>query len=184
MATPEEQFMHIRPHNTADFEQGLVPASTDGDILRNNHQPPVGNNTGTEKPTNKILQQGNAIIASIITLILLLSLNSPVCCNVITSGLTMSPVAAQSQQPPQILPASVTPRTETIKIEPTRAEAVIVKPTKMETVETRPTRATDTKALEFAAIAPASVTLEAAGDVNEDIKPDAVAFNSKFMRLF
>ena len=120
------------------------------------------------KPYNKLFNTRNAAIAVILMLILLLSLQAPVCCDgVITTGLTLPAPIEQPQRPAQLppVPTNTSVAKSVVKPIASKTEAVITppaiveataEPSKTELPESVIVTTKTTPEIELAAIAPAA----------------------------
>ena len=119
-----------------------------------------------ETNTIKIVNTRNAIIALIIMLILLITMQMPVCCDgVITSELMLPPAQQQPLRPAQAL--SLPTRT-------TSTGPVTLKPGPVKVRPDKVVAATETQ-LKLASLAPASGPVQSIPDMEQDIKTDAAA---------
>ena len=124
-------------------------------------------------PNNKLLNTRNAIIAVIIMLILLLTLQAPVCCDgVVTTELTLPAAVEQPERPAQIPAAPVKATPHKPAVTAAAAKPAIVEPVKNEPVA--PAKQPE-PVIELAAIAPASGPAPATTDAAEEIRNDAAA---------
>ena len=123
MANSKKQFAHSEQH----IESESTPNSNDshaGDQV--SHQM-----NKTHKPDNKLFNTRNAVIAVILMLILLLSLQAPICCDgVTTTELTLPAAVEQPERPAQLPPAPAKQPVAKSAVEPiaSKPEAVITTP--------------------------------------------------------
>lgn len=124
-------------------------------------------------PNDKLLNTRNAIIAVIIMLILLLTLQAPVCCDgVVTTELTLPAAVEQPERPAQIPAAPVKASPRKPAVTAAAVTPAVIKPVKNEPAESvkQPE-----PVVELAAIAPASGPTPATTVAEEEIRNDAAA---------
>ena len=197
MAAPKQQFAYSSTHRTADFRQSVVPeraiVSANSEVVSHAGARPYGKNSNLDDPFDKIINTRNAIIALFIMLILLLTLQAPVCCDNAITSVTLPAAVEQALRPAQAQPApvnkpvtvAVTARTKAeitqagitkaVPIKAAQARVVTTRLASAETVMSKPAQIADVAVLEHAAIAPASGPGQSATTANEDIKTDAAA---------
>ena len=199
MVAPKQQVACSSTHSTANFRlravAGCATVSANSLLLASNaSQRPCAETSNLENSIDKIINKRNASIALFIMLILLLTLQAPVCCgDVVTSELTLPSEAKQALRPAQVLLASVNnPATGHVmtnahaaKTQVEARRSVLIKPAKVqqaavelgnpETIISKPPKLADIPVLDLTAIAPASAPRQLTTTENENIKTDAAA---------
>ena len=172
MAVPREQFAYKNAHRTPDFKQRIYSwcaiVFENSGAARNIHKRPGCENSSLDRIINKRY----AIIALFIMLILVLMLQTPVCCDgVAASEQALSPAVEQPSQPAQTPEAIIKNSDKPIaeEIEPATVRPVINEPVKVTTAPAAP------PLLELVAIAPVSGYEQADTGVENDTQTNAKA---------
>jgi len=196
MVAPKHQAACSKTHSTANFRLRAVAGSTSvsaNSLLASNaSQPSCAETSNLDNPIEKIINQRNAGIVLLIMLILLLTLQAPVCCgDVVTSELTLPHEAKQALRPAQVLLASVNnpasghvmsnaqaeitqvEARRSVLIKPAKVQQAAVEPVSSGSIINKPPKLADIAVLDHAAITPASAPRQLTTTANENIKTDA-----------
>ena len=167
MAAPKRQFAYFSSDLTDFFQQRVAPdramVSVNRDVSSNPRMYPGTENSIHYNHLVSKINMRNAIIALVVMLTLLLSMQAPACCDdPDTSGLTPATAADKKLQPAQVPAAAVNEPTAVPAATATKAESITKK-------------MTFPAALELAAATPAQAPGQSANTANEDIKTNAAA---------